>query len=160
MLIIVGLPVFGWGRPTRFQSRNMRRPYFHTLLVNAAGPAMNLLLALLATVAIGFALPALGGDARKAALLALFNRFDSGSTAFPILYTLVHLATLNAFLAVFNLLPVPPLDGGYIALQLLPADWAEKLAALRPYGLMIGIALAILLVLPFFGLLTVVISYL
>ena len=167
MCIVGGLPVFGWGRPTRFQSRNMRRPYFHTLLVNAAGPAMNLLLALLATVAIAFAVPALGGDSRKAAFFALINRVDSGSTqlaAFPVLYTLVHLATLNAFLAVFNLLPVPPLDGGYIALQVLPADWAAKLAAVRPYGLMIGIALAMLgvplLVLPFLGLLNFVITYL
>ncbi|HEV3458457.1 MAG TPA: site-2 protease family protein, partial [Thermoanaerobaculia bacterium] len=61
------------------------------------------------------------------------------------------------------LLPVPPLDGGQIALQTLPVDWAEKLAGLRPYGLMIGMALAMLwvvplLVLPFHLILLLVIN--
>ncbi|MFI4983292.1 MAG: site-2 protease family protein, partial [Nevskiales bacterium] len=91
---------------------------------------------------------------------------DDGSgrlAGFPLMFTLVRLATINAFLAAFHLLPLPPLDGGQIALQTLPADWAEKLAALRPYGLMIAMALAMLwvvplLVLPFHIILLLVIN--
>jgi Zn-dependent protease len=166
VLAALELPVFGWGRPTRVTPRNLRRPYWHMLLVSSAGPAVNLLLAALATVAVGFAVKALGAEGRKAALLTLVNQIDAGSSrlaGFPVMFTLVRLATLNAFLAVFNLLPVPPLDGGQIALQLLPADWAAKLAALRPYGLIICIVLAMvgvvtLLLLPFYGILSLVIN--
>ncbi len=146
VLLACGLPVFfGWGRPAYVVARNLRRPYWHSLLVSAAGPAVNLLLAVAATVAVGVAIPALGEEARKAALLSTVFSGDPGGGAnlagFPLMFTLVRLAILNAFLAVFNLLPLPPLDGGQIALQLLPADWAAKLAAMRPHGLIIGLAL-------------------
>ncbi len=160
------VPVFGWGRPPLVLVRNLRRPYWNSLAISAAGPAVNLLLAGLATVAVGIAAAVLGGDARKAAMATLVYQIDEGTgrlAGFPLMFTLVRLATINAFLAVFNLLPVPPLDGGQIALQTLPADWAEKLAGLRPYGLMIGMAMAMLwvvplLVLPFHFILLLVIN--
>jgi Zn-dependent protease len=160
------VPVFGWGRPPLVLARNLRRPYWNSLLISGAGPAVNLLLAGLATVAVGIAATILGGDARKAAMATLVYQIDDGTgrlAGFPLMFTLVRLATINAFLAVFNLLPVPPLDGGQIALQTLPVDWAEKLAGLRPYGLMIGMALAMLwvvplLVLPFHLILLLVIN--
>jgi Zn-dependent protease len=174
-LLLVGLPllapgtqmpVFGWGRPPVVLVKNLRRPYWNALMVSAAGPAVNLLLAGLATVAVGIAAAVAGGDARKAALATLLGQIDDGSgrlAGFPVMFTLVRLATINAFLAAFHLLPLPPLDGGQIALQMLPADWAEKLAVLRPYGLMIGMALAMLwvvplLVLPFHIILLLVIN--
>jgi Zn-dependent protease len=169
MLLFIQAPVFGWGRLPYWDFRNFRRPYLHSLLVSAAGPAVNLLLALLATTAIAVAAPLLGGEARQAGLMALLVTFmplDAASArlaAFPLMFTLVRMATINAYLAVFNLLPLPPLDGGQIMLQLLPSGWAEKLAAMRPYGLIIGIALATLgvvtLVLaPFYAILSAVIS--
>jgi Zn-dependent protease len=49
---------------------------------------------------------------------------------------------LNGFLAVFNMVPIPPLDGGQVALQLLPQTWAAKYSVIRPYGFMIVLALA------------------
>ena len=80
------------------------------------------------------------------------------------MFTLVRMATINAFLAVFNLIPLPPLDGGQIALHFLPSDWAVRLAAVRPYGFMIGTALAAAgvvpaLLLPFYGIWCVVIHF-
>ena len=60
LLVIPQLPVFGWGRRPYWVTRNLRRPYWHSLLVNAAGPAANLLLAALAVVALGIAAPLLG----------------------------------------------------------------------------------------------------
>ncbi|HVT59827.1 MAG TPA: site-2 protease family protein [Thermoanaerobaculia bacterium] len=167
-LVAFGLPVFGWGRPPLVLGKNLRRPYWDSLLIAGAGPAANLLLALLATVAIGVAATKLGPDGREAATKALFEQTDAATGrlgGFPLMFTLVRMATLNAFLAVFNLLPLPPLDGGQIALLLLPADWAAKLAALRPYGFMIGIVLAMVgvvtvVLLPFYGVLSVVINLL
>jgi Zn-dependent protease len=167
MLIVLGVPVFGFGRPVPVQAKNLRRPYWQMLMVSSAGPAVNLLLALLAVIAVLVAAAALGGGARDAALASvpLPRRVepDIGRlVAFPLMFTLVRLATVNIFLAMFNLLPVPPLDGGQIALQVLPADWAASLASVRPYGRIIGVALALvavtLVVLPVYGILYLLIS--
>jgi Zn-dependent protease len=149
LLVIPQLPVFGWGRRPYWVTRNLRRPYWHSLLVNAAGPAANLLLAALAVVALGIAAPLLGDEARQAAMATVTSPVGPIDAArarlagFPVMFTLVRLSTLNVYLAAFNLLPVPPLDGGQIALQLLPADWAAKLAGMRLSGFIIGIALAV-----------------
>src|SRR5258708_24306177 len=149
MLIVLGVPVFGFGRPVIVQAKNLRRPYWQMLMVSCAGPAVNLLLALLAVIAVLAAGAALGAGARDAALarvpLPRLQEPDFGRmVAFPLLFTLVRLATVNIFLALLNLLPVPPLDGGQIALQVLPADWAASLASVRPYGRIIGVALPLL----------------
>jgi Zn-dependent protease len=167
MLIVLGVPVFGFGRPVLVQAKNLRRPYWQMLMVSCAGPAVNLLLALLAVVAVLAAGAALGAGARDAALASVplprLKEPDFGRlAAFPLMFTLVRLATVNIFLALFNLLPVPPLDGGQIALQVLPADWAASLASVRPYGRIIGVALALvavtLVVLPIYGILYLLIS--
>ena len=62
---------------------------------------------------------------------------------FPIVFTLLQIALVNAFLVAFNLIPLPPFDGGQIVLHLMPQDWAPRLAALRPYGFGIGLVLAV-----------------
>jgi Zn-dependent protease len=78
------------------------------------------------------------------------------------MFTLVRLASINAFVAAFHLIPLPPLDGGQIVLHLLPPDWAERLAAIRPYGFMIAVMAAVgilpLVLLPFYGILGLVIN--
>ena len=66
--------------------------------------------------------------------------------SFPVMFTLVRLASINALIAAFNLIPLPPLDGGQIALHLMPPDWAERFAAIRPSGFMIGVLAAVGLV--------------
>ena len=79
------------------------------------------------------------------------------------MFTLVRLATINAFLAAFNLIPLPPLDGGQLALRLLPPDWAARLAATGRYGFMIAVAIAVMvlpwLFIPFYGILGLVIQF-
>jgi len=140
------LVFFGWGRPTPVLEEKLRRPNWDGVLVLASGSLANLVVAGLATVALVLAIGSLGEPARQAALLALVDRPGvEHSGAFPVMFTLVRLATINAFLAAFNLIPLPPLDGGQIALRLLPPDWAERLAALRPYGFMIGVLTAMAL---------------
>ena len=107
-----------------------------------------------------------GVPGKDAATWALFHLWEkaAGAPHFPLMYTLTTLVTVNTFLTVFHLIPLPPLDGGRLAVYLLPPDWAQKLAAIRPTGFMIGMALALFivaaLVLPlFFGILSVLIQF-
>ncbi|HXO19801.1 MAG TPA: site-2 protease family protein, partial [Thermoanaerobaculia bacterium] len=119
-----------------------------------------------ATVALVIAVHVLGPAAQQAATLTILAQFKkAGALAgFPLVFTLVELAYINAFLGLFNMIPLPPLDGGQIALYLLPPDWAAKYAALRPYGFTIGIFLAVcgvltVLLLPFSAFLNLVVSF-
>jgi Zn-dependent protease len=165
ILLVFGAPVFGWGRPVHVQEKNLRDPYRHGLLTAAAGPFCSGVLTLLGIVALLVAVRTTGQPGEQAAVWALFHDWKHADAPhFPLMFTLVGLVTVNAFLTVFHLIPLPPLDGGRAALYLLPPDWAAKLAAIPPAGFMIGIALALLvvgaLVLPlFFGILSVLIQF-
>ncbi|HEX2642206.1 MAG TPA: site-2 protease family protein [Thermoanaerobaculia bacterium] len=141
---------FGWGRPAPVMPASFRRPGWDDIRVAAAGPVANLLLSSVAVVGVAVGVAVLGPEARQAAYLTLLRQPGAAGhlAGFPLMFTLVQAALINAFIAVFNLIPLPPLDGGQIALQLLPSDWGAKLAALRPYGFIIGVGLAVLGVVP------------
>lgn len=162
--IAFGMVPFGWGRPAPWSSQSLRRPGWDDLLVAAAGPAANLLVATLALIGVAVAADALGPEAKQAGQFLLLRKLDqAGNLAgFPIVFTLIQAVWINALIGLFNLIPLPPLDGGQIALQLLPPDWGAKLAALRPYGFMIGIVLVVfampLLLAPVFIILSLVLS--
>jgi Zn-dependent protease len=162
LLLAFAFPVFGWGRPLPVEDTNLRRPGWDGILVAASGPAANLLISAVSTVAFVVGVHVLGGEARQAALASLLNPLADKLGSFPVIFMLLRMASINACVAVFQLVPLPPLDGGQIALRLLPPDWAARLAAFRPYGFIIGVpaglALALLLLLPFYGLLAVVIN--
>lgn len=163
LLLTAGWPLFGWGRPAPVVEENLHRPFRDSLLVRAAGSFANLLVLGLATFAIMVMVRALGPEARQAAMSSLLHQTGAERlSSFPVMFTLVKLASINAFVAVFNLIPVPPLDGGQIALVLLPPDWAARLAAIRPYGFIIGVLAAVglvpVLLLPFYGILGLVIN--
>jgi Zn-dependent protease len=113
------------------QKRTLRRPRLDTILVAAAGPGMNLLLATIAALAFHFVgyIPAPGAQWLAANLK----------------YALL----LNVILAIFNLLPIPPLDGGRILVGVLPGASARLLSRAEPYGLLMLIGL--LFVLPLLG---------
>jgi Zn-dependent protease len=131
LLILSGSPfLFGYAKPVPVQMRNLRQPRRDSVLVSAAGPAANLLLALASGLLIHMALT-LQGDARAWLGQTLFNSI-----------------LLNLWLAVFNLLPIPPLDGSRVLLGLLPRPLAEPYARLFRYGLLlvVGIILIPLLV--------------
>jgi Zn-dependent protease len=144
MLLIGGVPIFGWGRPAPVTSSNIQRRGRDEILVAVAGPAANLLIAVGASVALWVALRVAGDGAREAAYLTLLRDFESGANFahFPLAFTLVQFAYINAFLAIFHLLPVPPFDGGQLMLHILPPDWALKLERVRPYGVLVVILLS------------------
>jgi Zn-dependent protease len=131
VLAVSGAPVFGWAKPVPVVAARMRNPRPHMMLVALAGPGMNLLLALLAGIALALVRPE-GPPAGAGVLFLLLN--------------LVNFIAINIFLAVFNLLPLPPFDGGHVVEGLLPRRAARHYAKLARFGFPLLIFL--LLILP------------
>lgn len=132
ILAVSGAPIFGWAKPVPVVARRLRNPRFHMVLVALAGPGMNLLLALVAALFL-------------AALVALA---PAGLLWAFIGKNLLNFLAINVFLAVFNLIPLPPFDGGHVVEGLLPLKLAKHYAKLQRYGLLLLIIL--LLVIPQF----------
>jgi Zn-dependent protease len=138
--LLTNVPVLGWAKPvpvniTRLRG-NWKRKY---MLIAAAGPASNLVLAVIAALVLRV-LPATTLEPTVEAALA------------PLILFLKVAVYLNVLLAVFNMVPVPPLDGGNVVAGLLRGPVAEMYDRLRPYGFMI------LYGLMFTGVLTTIIS--
>ena len=108
--------MFGWAKPTPVNVRNLKHPRRDNVLVTLAGPASNLAIALVA------------------ASVYHTTTGVTGAIAFEAL-------SLNVLLAVFNMLPIPPLDGGQVLLGLLPLNIAIKLRMIQPYGFLILLVL-------------------
>jgi len=123
--------LFGYARPVPVNFRNLRNPRLGMVWVALAGPAVNIALALLAALAF-HALPLAPADYAKWVADNLKNAL-----------------IINVLLAVFNMLPIPPLDGGRVAVGLLPNFLAYPLSRLEPWGMLILIG--ILIVLPLAG---------
>jgi Zn-dependent protease len=143
-LILPGSFLLGWAKPVPIDPRNMRQPRRDMALVAAAGPAMNLALA----VASALLLAALFVfDPSLAIRQAADSSSPSPSLAtmflLPIAVMAFYSVLINVFLALFNLIPVPPLDGGRILTSVLPAKPARALARLEPYGMLILVGLIV-----------------
>ena len=130
-LAVTGAPVFGWAKPVPVVAKRMRRPRLHMMLVALAGPGMNLLLAMVAGIALALVRP----DAPPV-----------GPGMHFLLLNLLNFIAINLFLAVFNLLPLPPFDGGHVVEGLLPRRLARHYSKLGRFGFLLLIFL--LLILP------------
>ena len=133
MLALAHLPVFGWAKPVPVNARRLNNPRRDMALVGAAGPAMNLVMALVAAVAIGLLARWLGPGHRPGL-----------ATAFA-MTNLANFLSLNLFLALFNLLPLPPFDGSHVVEGLLPARLAALYARFRAVGMLVPLLLIVVL---------------
>jgi Zn-dependent protease len=132
ILLLVHSPfLFGYAKPVPVNFRALRNPRRDMVLVAAAGPAMNIALAVVA------------------ALLFHLVGYLPPTLAPWITENLKNGLIINVVLAVFNLFPIPPLDGGRILVGILPKAMAAPVARLEPYG--IAILLGVLIVLPLLG---------
>ena len=122
MIILVG---FGWAKPVPINSNNFKRRRLYSILATLAGPVSNFVLALLCML-----------------ILRIWLNMDV--TSFPFLDTLLKkMIVLNLFLMIFNLFPLPPLDGYRILEQLAPRQIQSKMQSFEQYGIFVFLIIAI-----------------
>ncbi len=133
ILALAKAPVFGWAKPVPVNKYKLRHPRRDMMLVAAAGPGSNLAMAGVAAVLLGLLS---GGNGGEPSVLA--------SSPF-IAANLVNFLTINIFLALFNLLPIPPFDGSHILEGMLPRELAKAYGGLQRYGFALVIVLLIVI---------------
>ena len=120
--MLTNLPIIGWAKPVPVNILNLRHHWKRKyMVIAAAGPVSNLLLATVAAVGVrlmGFETP-------------------PDSVGGPLFQFLLFMVVINVLLAVFNMIPVPPLDGGNVLAGLLPGQAHDVFNAIRPYGFLI-----------------------
>ena len=122
--MVTGAPLIGWAKPVPVDTRYLRKPRRDYVLIAAAGRASNLALAVVA--AVGLML-----------LPVSPQTLGEANVSVPIARILSELVQLNVLLAVFNMVPIPPLDGGNVLAGLLPRSAASVFNQIRPYGVLL-----------------------
>ena len=127
--MLTNVPLIGWAKPVPVDTRHLKHPKRDFALIAAAGPISNLIMAVIAAVIFAILpTPAPGDIAGRVVMNAPREIF-------------LWFTYLNVLLAVFNMVPVPPLDGGNVLLGVLPQAGARLIEQLRPYGILILYAL-------------------
>jgi Zn-dependent protease len=127
-----GAPIIGWAKPVPVNTRRLTHPRRDYVLVAAAGPASNLLLAIGAATVLA---------ALHATDAVSPQTLGEANVSAPVAAILSQAMRLNVLLAVFNMMPIPPLDGGNVLAGLLPYRLAVTFNQIRPYGFIVLYAL-------------------
>ena len=125
---ISGLPVIGWAKPVPVNPARMRHPRRDIVFVSLAGPLTNFVLMAIAAVVARAELRGSGS--------ILGGAIDTSSSSLLLEITFFF-AVVNLLLGIFNLLPIPPLDGSALVERLLPREWLPGWYRFRPYGLLV-----------------------
>ena len=118
MLALASLPTFGWAKPVPVNQRRLRNPRYGMMAVAAAGPLTNFVLAAIGAILLGL----------------ILREGGSGAVLKFVALNLQNFILINIFLALFNLLPIPPFDGSHIVEGALPRRAAHAYGKLRPFG--------------------------
>jgi Zn-dependent protease len=153
--MLTGFPLIGWAKPCPVTLRNFRKVKRDDILTTMAGPASNLLIALAAALLLALArhVQYVGDDAVRAAM-DLANGYPTElatlPTAFPIALLLYYSILTNLLLFVFNLIPIPPLDGSRVFRYLLPYNAAQTYDRIGSYGVILLFFVAGRLMMPIY----------
>jgi len=143
ILIIMGAPPFGWAKPVPVNPLNLKNPRRDNLWISAAGPASNLSVATISLIVI-ILLKLINPNVRGFLWSFLYSGGGLPRGFYPlegvalILYFVVY---INCLLAIFNLIPIPPLDGSGIIMGFLSEENVQKYERIRPFGFIIILAL-------------------
>jgi Zn-dependent protease len=135
MLALAKAPIFGWAKPVPVNPNNLRDPRWHMVLVAAAGPASNVFLAVITMIFI----------AVSGIMVTEHGAVTDSVTKF-FQDNLENFFKINLFLAVFNMIPLPPFDGSKVLAGFLPRDMAETFQSWDRYAL--PIMLVLFLIIP------------
>ncbi|MCK4836321.1 MAG: site-2 protease family protein [Candidatus Aminicenantes bacterium] len=126
LLIAMGAPVFGWAKPVMVNPYNLRNPRRDNMFISASGPGANILASISGII-----------------LFIILKSFNIVSLVNPGIITLIlfYLIIINIFLAIFNLIPIPPLDGSGIIEGLLKGEALESYQKIKPFGFIILIVI-------------------
>jgi Zn-dependent protease len=112
---ISGIPLLGWAKPTPVDPRNFRNPMLDDILTSVAGPVSNFMIATVALLLLGvISLSSVAGHTLVMGLVEGGDGAGSDSILAPVAVLLFAFMTINIVLAVFNLIPIPPLDGSHV----------------------------------------------
>jgi Zn-dependent protease len=128
LLLAIGQPIVGWAKPVPVATKVLRNPRWSVTLVALAGPFANLLMAIF-WCSIFVALARVGGDEMFVGWVAEMARAG---------------IMVNVILGIFNLLPVPPLDGGRVVTALMPSQWGPRFERVEPFCLVFVLGLVAL----------------
>lgn len=141
--------IFGYAKPVPVNMRNLRDPLRDMAIVAAAGPITNVVMAIASTLLLRLIAPLAHPAGLPGILMTLFNGAPInpqgvGYVLLPVALVLAFMVIINVVLAVFNMVPIPPLDGGRIMVGILPTGPSQKLAAIEPFGFFILIGILVI----------------
>lgn len=139
-IFALGGAMFGWAKPVPVNVSRLRRPDRDHMIVAAAGPISNLLVAAVFFTGL-MIVKSFSADGPDLIYRVAASRISGDSILVPLTVVAYHGMMLNLLLAIFNLIPVAPLDGAAVLSGLLPRPLANVLAQMQSYGFMILIAL-------------------
>jgi Zn-dependent protease len=133
--MLTHLPVIGWAKPTPVDPRNFKNPVLDDILTAVAGPVSNFIVATAATILL--ALISLAAPEGRMIVQGALGGFVVSNSAFvPVALLLYNFLVINVLLAVFNLIPVPPLDGSHVLRHFLSERVRQAYDMVGIFGLM------------------------